>query len=378
MNFTFSEEQLLIRDAAERYFREAGGPEIRRRHQALIGGFCPETWAAFADMGWLALGIPEVFGGIGGGGVETAILMEAMGRGLSVQPYLATVGLAAWAVSHGAPPDLAAAVLPRVAAGELILSFAHLEPGMRHDLDRVACRAVADGGAFRLTGEKVLAPFGGQAVMTVVAARTAGAPGETQGLTLFLIDVDAPGLTLRDHATVDDLRAATLVLDDVPVPAERILGEVDDGHGLLSAAVDRGAALLAAEATGLMAALVDGTVGYLKQRRQFDRPLSAFQALQHRLTEMYLETELTRSLVYMAAVRIDGDDPQAAARAVAQAKAKTGQAGRLVGQEAVQLHGGMGVTDEMAVGHYFKRLTMIDQALGDRAHHLERLAAAPD
>ena len=374
MNFTFSDEQILIRDMAERFFRDDYDLDTRRRHQALPGGFCPDTWAEFADMGWLALGIPEDLGGIGGGAVDMAILMEAMGGGLAVEPFLATVVLGGTLVRDGAPQDVRADLLPQLAAGELHLSFAYSEAQSRYDLNDVRTRATADGGGFVLDGVKCMALHAGTADKIAVTARTAGAERDDGGITLFLIDADAPGVTVTDYPTVDGLRAGDVVLEDVRVDKKAVLGEVDGGLTLAEAVIDRAAALVTAEAAGLMTALTQGTVDFLKERKQFGRPLGDFQALQHRATEMYMETELTRSLAYMAAVRQDSGDREVARRAASQAKAKAGQAGRLIGQEAVQLHGGMGVTDEMSVGHYFKRLTLIDHSFGDRAHHLDRLA----
>ncbi len=374
MNFTFSDEQILIRDMAERFFRDDYGLEARRKHQAMPGGFCRDTWAQYADMGWLALGIPENLGGIGGGAVDMAILVEAMGGGLAVEPFLATVVLGGTLVRDGASPDVRADLLPQLAAGELHLSFACSEAQSRYDLNDVRTRARADGGGFVLNGVKTMALHAGTADKIAVTARTAGDERDDGGVTVFLIDADAPGVTITDYATVDGLRAGDVTLEGVRVGADAVLGDIDGGLALAETVVDRAAALVSAEAAGLMAALTRDTVAFLKERKQFGRPLGDFQALQHRATEMYMETELTRSLAYMAAVRQDGGDREAARRAASQAKAKAGQAGRLIGQEAVQLHGGMGVTDEMPVGHYFKRLTLIDHSFGDRAHHLDRLA----
>jgi alkylation response protein AidB-like acyl-CoA dehydrogenase len=374
MNFTFSDEQILIRDMAERYFRDDYGLDARRKHQALPGGFCRETWAQFAEMGWLALGIPEDLGGVGGGSVEMAILMEAMGGGLAVEPFLSTVVLGGTLIREGAAPELQAELLPKLAAGELLLAFAYSEAQSRYDLNEVGCETRKDGSSYVLTGTKTVALHAGTADMIAVTARTSGGERDADGITVFLVDAGAPGVSVTDYPTVDGLRAGDVALDGVRVDGAAVLGAVDGGLALAEKVIDRAAALITAEAAGVMNALTRGTVDYLKERKQFGRPLGDFQALQHRVTEMYMETELTRSLAYMAAVRQDGDDRDAARRAASQAKAKAGQAGRLIGQDAVQLHGGMGVTDEMPVGHYFKRLTMIDHSFGDGPHHLERLA----
>ena len=377
MNFTFSDEQLLIRDMAERYFRDEYDLETRRRHQAEPGGFNPDIWAQFAEMGWLALGIPEDLGGVGGGTVEMAILMEAMGGGLAVEPYLSTVVLGGSLICNGGSDTQKADLLPRLASGDLLISAAYSEAQSRYDLNDVQTRARTEGEAYLITGTKTTALHAGTADKIIVTARTDRGDRDDDGITLFLIDATAPGVSISEYPTVDGLRAGDVSLQDVRVDGEAVLGEVGGGLALLEAATDRAAALISAEAAGVMNALTLGTTAYLKERNQFGRPLGDFQALQHRVTEMYIETELTRSLAYMAAVRQDGEDRGAARRAASQAKAKVGRAGRLVGQEAVQLHGGMGVTDEMAVSHYFKRLTMIDHTFGDGAHHLERLAEMP-
>ncbi|MEQ8504334.1 MAG: acyl-CoA dehydrogenase family protein [Rhodospirillales bacterium] len=377
MNFTFSDEQILIRDMAERYFRDEYSLDIRRDHQARSGGFCRDTWAQFAEMGWLALGIPEDLGGVGGGAVEMAILLEAMGGGLAVEPYLSTVVLGGALIREGAGDDVKADLLPRLAAGDLLIAVAYSEAQSRYDLNDVTARARADGDGFIIDGTKTVALHAGTADKIIVTARTGGDDRDEDGITLFMVDADAPGVAVAEYPTVDGMRAGDVVLEDVRVDAAAVLGETGKGFPLIEAAVDRAASLITAEAAGVMEALTRGTVDYLKERKQFGRPLGDFQALQHRVTEMYMETELTRSLAYMAAVRQDGGDRDAARRAASQAKAKAGQAGRLIGQEAIQLHGGMGVTDEMAVSHYFKRLTLIDHTFGDGAHHLERLAGMP-
>ncbi len=374
MNFTFTEEQLLIRDMAERFFRDEYDLDTRRKHQAMPGGFCPETWAQFAEMGWLALGIPEDLGGVGGGSVETAILMEAMGGGLAVEPFLSTVVLGGGLLIRGGSDEQKGDLLPKLAAGELLLAFGYGEPQSRYDLNDVATTAKADGDGYVLDGGKCVVLHAGTADKIAVTARTSGDARDRAGITVFLIDADAPGVTVRDYPTVDGLRAGDVTLSGVKAGAEAVVGEVGNGLELTEAVIDRAAALIAVEAAGVMAATTQCTVDYLKERKQFGRPLGDFQALQHRMTEMYMETELTRWLGYMAVARQDGDDRPPAARAAAQAKAKAGQAGRLIGQEAVQLHGGMGVTDEMFVSHLFKRLTMIDHVFGDAAHQVERLA----
>ena len=373
MDLSFSDEQRLLQDSAERLLRQTCSLARRRQVTASPPGFDRELWRRFADMGWLGLPFAEACGGLGGGPVEVMILMEAFGRSLVVEPYLATVMLAGGLIEALGAPALAASEIRAIAAGDRLLALAHVEPGARYALSHVAATAARSGKGFVLNGQKTLALNGDSADRLIVSARTAGAVGERAGISLFLIDADTPGLARRGYATVDAMRAADIVLDKVKVGADALLGKAGEGFAAIEAAVERALAALCAEAVGIMDALTRATIDYLKTRRQFGTPLSTFQALQHRAVDMYIATEQARSLALKAALALSGP-ASARAEAVAAAQVHIGRAGRHVGQEAVQLHGGMGMTDELIVGQYFKRLTAIEILFGNADHHLSTLA----
>ncbi|MBI1985979.1 MAG: acyl-CoA dehydrogenase family protein [Rhodospirillales bacterium] len=374
MDFTLNDEQRLLQESAERYLAKEYPFAVRRRLLATDLGFSRETWKAFADLGWLGIGIPEEFGGIGGSGVETAVLMEAFGAVLVGEPYLATCVLGVGVVRLASSPVQKKVLLPKVATGDLLLAFAFAEPGSRYELSRVATRARKNGSGFVLDGRKAVVFDAAAADTFIVAARTAGGVADSDGITLFLVEADAKGLTRRDYPTVDGRRASEVTLKGVAVDADAIVGAVDSGLPVIEWVIDHAIAAVTAEAVGIMSALNRQTLEYLKTRRQFGRPLANFQVLQHRMVDMFAACELSKSMAYMAAVRAGDRDADSRAKAVSAAKVQIGKAGRFVGQQAVQLHGGMGMTDELPVGHYFKRLTMIDTLFGDVDFHLRRFA----
>jgi alkylation response protein AidB-like acyl-CoA dehydrogenase len=373
MDLSLTEEQQLLADSVARFLEKEYAFDKRRARMAGEEGFSRDLWAQLAELGWLGVGVPEEFGGLGGGAVETAIVMEGIGRHLVLEPYFPTAVLGASLLREGGPKMTA--LLPRLVEGKLLLSLAHGEPKARFDLAHVETRAVRDGGAFKLSGHKAVALQAPSADQLVVSARTAGGTAEAKGITLFLVSKDAPGLSLVPYRTVDGLRAAEVKLEGVPVEAGAILGPLDGGHALIERSVETALVALAAEAVGAMQALIDLTREYLRTRKQFGVPIGSFQVLQHRLVDMFTAQELTRSTVAFAARALDDADASYRARAAAAAKVQAGRAGRLVGQEAVQLHGGMGMTDELAVGHYFKRLAMIDVSFGNADWHERRFAA---
>lgn len=375
MDFTLNDEQKLLQESAERYLAKEYPFAVRRRLLTTDLGFSRETWKAFADLGWLGVGIPEEFGGVGGSGVETAVLMEAFGSALVAEPYLATCVLGGGALRLAGTPKQKQALLPKVTMGDLLLAFAFAEPGSRYELARVATCARKNGSAFVLDGHKAVVFDTTTADALIVATRTAGGVADRDGITLFLVEAGAKGLTRRDYATVDGRRASEVTLKGVAVDADAVVGEVDAGLPVIERVIDGGIAAVAAEAVGIMAALNRQTLDYLKTRRQFGRPLAEFQVLQHRMVDMFAACELSKSMAYMAAVRAGDDDADSRAKAVSAAKVQIGKAGRFVGQQAVQLHGGMGMTDELPVGHYFKRLTMIDTLFGDVDFHLRRFSS---
>ena len=374
MDLALTTEQKLLQDSVERFVDKDYPFERRRQLAAGAEGFGRDNWAKFAELGWLGIPFPSDLGGVGGGPVETMIVMQAFGRGLVVEPFVSTVVLGGTLVTQGGGEAHRQALLPALAQGKLLLAFAFAEPQSRFNLADVASVARKDGRGFVLDGHKAVVFHADSADKIIVSARTGGATREADGISLFLVDAGADGLALRAYPTVDGLRAAEVTLAGVRVDAEAALGPIDGGLALIERAVDHGIAAVCAEAVGVMAALLAATQDYVKTRSQFGVPIGSFQVLQHRLVDMFMELELSKSLAHIAAAGVSDPDPRARARAVSAAKARIGKAGRFIGQQAIQLHGGMGMTDELPVGHYFKRLTMIDTLFGDADHHLRRFA----
>ncbi len=373
MNFNYKEEQQQFADALKRWIGRDYGFEQRRAIVASDKGVSDTAWATLAELGMTALPVPEAQGGFDGGAVDLFVVMRELGRGLVVEPYFATVLGAHFLKLDGKHAGL----LEKVATGELKLACALGERQSRHELRDIATRAEASGGGWRLGGEKKAVIHGAEADVLVVSARSSGAQCEEAGISLFAVPRDTPGVHVSGYRTLDGLRAADVRFDGVEVPAAALLGQAGNGWNILEAGADHGAGLLCAEALGAMEALFDATLDYLKTRQQFGVPIGKFQALQHRMADMYIHLEQARSMALLAAVKLDGDDAVERRRVVSAAKYRVGQAARFIGQQAVQLHGGMGVTDELAAAHYFKRLSMIELTLGDRDHHLARFIAAP-
>lgn len=373
MNFDFKEEQLQFADALKRWIARDYGFEQRRAIVHSESGVSEAAWATLAELGMTALPVPEQQGGFDGTAVDLFVVMRELGRGLVVEPYFATV-LGAQFLKLGGGH---AALLERVAGGGLRLACALGERQARHALHDIAARAERAGEGWRLDGEKTVVLHGAQAGVLVVSARSSGGQRDQGGISLFAVPADAPGVQLKGYRTLDGQRAADLRLDGVLLPAAALIGAPGAGWDILEAASDYGAGLLCAEALGAMEALFDATLDYLKTRQQFGVPIGKFQTLQHRMADMFIHLEQARSMALLAAVKLDGDDAAERRRVVSAAKYRVGQAARFIGQQAVQLHGGMGVTDELAAAHYFKRLSMIELTLGDRDHHLARFMAQP-
>jgi alkylation response protein AidB-like acyl-CoA dehydrogenase len=367
MDFNFKEEQLQFADALRRWIGRDYTFEARRAIIHSPAGVSDAAWATLAELGMLALPVPEEQGGFAGDAVDMFVVMQELGRGLVVEPYFATVLGAEFLKLAGGHESL----LERVATGELKLACALGERQSRHDMSNIATTCALDHEGYVINGEKKVVVHGGQAGALVVSAR---APG---GISLFVVAADAPGLTVTDYRTLDGQRAADVRLENVRVPPAALLGEPGGGWDLLDAALDYGAGLLCAEALGAMEAIFSATLEYLKTRQQFGVPIGKFQALQHRMADMYIHLEQARSMALLAAVKLGSADAGERRRAVSAAKYRVGQAAKFVGQQAVQLHGGMGVTDELPAAHYFKRLTFIEQTLGDSDHHLARFIAQP-
>ncbi len=368
MDFTFKDEQQQFADALRRWVDKDYSFEARKKIIHSESGVSDRAWATLVELGMLALPVPEEQGGFNGSAVDMMVVMQELGRGLVVEPYFATVLGAQFLKLAGGQEGL----LERVAAGELKLACALGEQQSRHALNDVL--ATDSSGAGRISGRKTVVLHGGQAGAFIVSVRSSGAQRDTDGISLYVVPCDAAGVQVADYRTIDGQRAATVEFRDAP---GKLLGEQGKGWPLLEAATDYGAALLCAEAVGAMDAIFAATLEYLKTRQQFGAPIGKFQALQHRMADMFIHLEQARSMAMLAAVKLGSSDDEERRRVVSAAKARVGQAARFVGQQAVQLHGGMGVTDELPAAHYFKRLTMIEITLGDADHHLERFIAQP-
>jgi len=373
MDFTFKEEQQQFADALRRWVDKDYGFETRKRIIHSPSGVSEEAWATLAELGMLALPVPEEQGGFNGSAVDMLVVMQELGRGLVVEPYLATVMGAQFLKLAGGHEQL----LEQVAGGELKLACALGEQQSRHDLSDVAVTAREQGSGYLLNGIKTVVIHGGQAGGFIVSARSGGEQRDKGGISLFLVPADAKGVKVTDYRTIDGQRAATVQFSGAEVPATALLGGVGAGWDILDAAADYGATLLCAEAVGAMDAIFAATLDYLKTRQQFGAPIGKFQALQHRMADMFIHLEQARSMAMLAAVKVASSDVEERRRVVSAAKVRVGHACKFVGQQAVQLHGGMGVTDELPAAHHFKRLTMIDLTLGDADHHLERFIAQP-
>ena len=375
MNFSLNEEQRLLKDSAERFVRENCSLDRRRALVAGEPGYSERSWRQMAELGWLGVGVPEAFGGTGGGPVETMVLMEAFGAGLLVEPYLPSVVLGAGLVTEAGTAAQKAAILPAAVAGELKLAFAWVEARSGFDLFDVRTTARRGDGGWVIDGAKGVVLGAAAADRLIVSTRTSGGPRDRYGIGLFLVDREAEGVRLRDYRTVAGLRAAEVAFENAAVGDDAVLGDPRDALPAIEAVAERAIAALCAEAVGVMDVIVRDTAEYLKTRRQFGRPIGAFQVLRHQLTDMLIASEEVRSMTYVATLRLGEGDAVMRAKAVSGAKHLVGRHGRLIGQRAVQLHGGMGMTEEIAVGHYFKRLTMIDVMFGDAAYHLKRYAS---
>ncbi len=377
MDFRYTEEQLSLQNTLQRFISRDYDFERRRSLARSPLGYSAEAWEQYAKLGLLALPFPEEFGGFGGGGVDIMAVMEQVGQGLLLEPYLSTVVLCGGLIRDAASDSIKKAMLPQIAAGTLQIALAAYEAAGRYALSHVACTAVKSGSVWRLTGRKSVVLDAPSADWFLVSARSSGNVTDAAGISLFLVRRDAPGLTLFAYPTQWGGRAADLQLQDVTVDGDAVIGGPDQALDIIERAVDIGIAALCAEALGIATALNQATLSYLKTRKQFGVPIGTFQALQHRMAEMYIAAEQSRSMAIIAAVHTGDDDVAARRRAISGAKAYVGQAARFVGQQAVQLHGAMGVVDDHIVSHYFKRLTMIDMTFGDADFHLARFSNSP-
>jgi len=375
MDFSFTEEQILLRNSVQRFVQDRYSFEARKAILASPSGWSRDNWKAFAELGLLAAPFAEEHGGFGGGAIEVMIIMEEFGKGLVVEPYLQTVVLCGGLIDLAGSAAQKAALLPKIATGELILAMAYAEPQGRFNLADLVTKAEKTGDGFILNGNKAVVAAAPWADKLLVTARTSGVQRDKDGVTIFIVDKNAPGISTRDYPTIDGQRASEISFENVKLGADTVLGQAGKGLALLEEAFDRTIAAQCAEAVGCMRVLTDATVEYCKTRKQFGQPIGKFQVLQHRMVDMFMECEQSLSITYMVNLKLD-ESEAGRMKAASAAKVQIGKAGRFVGQQAIQLHGGMGMTDELNVGHYFKRLTMIDAQFGNVDYHLKRFAAA--
>ncbi len=374
MDFTLNDEQRQLRDTLARFLAARYGFDARQKILRSEEGWSPAVWKALAEeLGILGAALPEEVGGFGGGPVDTMLIMEELGRALLVEPYLETVVIGAGLLRHSGG-EAAAERLGAIIDGTMITAFAWSEPDSRFDPALCATTATRDSDGWRLEGRKAVVVAAPCATHLIVTARTAGDPGSREGLSLFLVERGVAGLSTTDYTTVDGRRAAEVTLESVRVGAEALLGEAGQALPIVERVLDEARAALCAEALGVLSELQRRTLDFVKERKQFGIAIGQFQVLQHRLVDMFMEVEQARSMTMMATLKL-GEAERERSRAVSAAKAYVGKACRFVGQNAVQTHGGIGLTDELALSHYFKRATMIESQLGSVDYHLARYEA---
>jgi pimeloyl-CoA dehydrogenase small subunit len=372
MDLGLSDDQKLLKETVERLMQDNYDIDKRRAYIAENKGYSSDNWQQMAELGLLGLPFDEEFGGFGGSAVDVMVVMEALGNGLAVEPFLSTVVLCGGLIHDAGSAAQKSAHLVEIAAGKRTFALAHSEPQARYNLANVISQAGAQGDGFQLSGTKCVALNGDSADWFIISARSSGSARDQKGISLFLIPAATPGLEVTGYQTVDGLRAADIQFDNITVASDALIGNLGDGYAILERAIDKTIGALAAESVGIMDTINALTLEYSKNRNQFGKAIGTFQVVQHRLTDMLMETEQARSMAQIAAMALDVNDEAARARELAGVKARLGKAGRFVGQESIQLHGGMGMTDEMTIGHYFKRLTMIDRSYGDADYSMRR------
>ena len=371
MDFTFNEEQSLIQDQVDQFVQKEYDWETRQSLSNSELGFGEDNWKKFAELGWLGISVSEDSGGFGGSAIESMLIMEAFGKGLVVEPFLETVIMAGGLIDdHGSDQQKSSFLEPAI-AGEMHLALAYAEPQSRFNLSDVVTEAKADGDNFIINGYKSVVMNGPSADQIIVSARTSGTQLDENGISLFIIDANASGLDKTNYNSVDGRRASDLTFENVSVSKENLIGDQDKGFEILDSAIDKAILAISAEAVGAMEVLYKTTVEYTKTREQFGTAIGKFQVLQHRMVDMFMEYEQCKSLLYMATMKHE-EKAEDAKKAISGLKYQVGKAGKFIGQQAVQLHGGMGVTDELNVGHYFKRLTTVGTIFGNTDYHLKK------
>jgi alkylation response protein AidB-like acyl-CoA dehydrogenase len=369
MDFNFTEEQSMVRDTVASFLQDKYDFDTRRKIVSSDAGWRADYWKAFAEeLGILGASFSEELGGLGGGAIDNMVIMEEFGKALVIEPYLGTVVIGGGFMKHSDYAG-AASVIEGIVGGTTTIAFAYAEPQARYTWQDLKTAAKKDGAGWTLNGHKAVvvgAPF---ATHLVVTARTGGAQRDAGGVGVFLVDKSLPGIVTRDYPTVDGNRASEVYFENVSLPADALISE--DGLDLVNQVIDEAIAAVGAEAVGVLRKLHEGTLDYAKQRKQFGTAIANFQVLQHRMVDMFIEVEQSVSMVYMATIKV-GEDAAERAKAVSAMKVRVGRACKFVGQNAIQIHGGMGMTDELAIGHYFKRATMIEGLFGSVDHHLKR------
>lgn len=371
MDFNFSDEQNMVRDGLSRLIREQYDYEARQKIIASDSGWNAQLWAQLAEMGMLAAPFSEEDGGFGGGALETLVVMEEFGKGLVVEPYVPSVVCGGGFLKHAGTAAQKEEHLAAIISGEQVFAFAYSEPRGRYDLANLETTAKKQGGDYVVNGQKAVVVGAPWASHLIVTARTSGGQTDSNGISVFVVAKDAEGVTTRDYPTADGRRASEVYFENVKLSCDALIGEADNGLPLIERVVDEATAAVCAEATGAMKVAQEMTVEYSRQRKQFGTPIGRFQVLQHRMVDMFMEYEQSVSMSYLATLKLD-EEPKQRALAVSSAKVKIGQSARFVGQAAIQIHGGMGMTDELAIGSYFKRLSMIESEFGSVDHHMKR------
>jgi alkylation response protein AidB-like acyl-CoA dehydrogenase len=375
MDFNFSEEQQLLADTVQRFVREQYTFEARREILKSATGWSRDLWQQIAGLGLTALNVPEAHGGLSGGPVETMLVMNAFGEALVLEPFLSAAVVTPALLVGLQDATAASELLPMIAAGERIVIVAHQERQSRGDVAQVTTRAQKSGDGYVISGHKSVIAHGGAADEFLITARTSGTQASPEGVSVFRVEAKTPGLSVNAYGTIDGQAAADLELNNVKVGRTALIGAEGGAFGAIDSAHEFALSALCAEAVGIMKAVNTATLDYTKSRKQFGQPIAKFQVLQHRMADMFVQTEQAKSMSYLAAIKCQDPDPLERRRSLSAAKVVVGQAGRFVAQQAVQLHGGMGMTDELMVSHHFKRLTTIDLTLGDADFHMQRFAA---
>jgi pimeloyl-CoA dehydrogenase small subunit len=376
MDFDLTEEQRLLKDSVDGLLTDSYDFEARKKYQKEKGGWSKSVWEKLAEQGLLGIPFAEADGGFGAGAVETAIVMEALGRALVLEPYLATVVIGGGFLRHGGSDAQKAAHIPGIIDGRKTFAFAQLEKNSRYDLADVSTTAKKKGDGWVIDGEKFVVVNGENADTLIVTARTKGSRRDKTGIGVFIVPASAKGVTRKGYPTQDGLHAADISFTGVEVGADAAIGDPENALALIERVVDEARTAMCAEAVGAMDESLKTTVEYIKTRKQFGVAIGTFQALQHRASDMFVALEQARSMSMFATMAADFDDPKERSRAVAAAKVQIGKSGKFVGQQSIQLHGGIGMTQEAKIGHYFKRLTMIENTFGDTDYHLRRVTDA--